>query len=148
MKYLSTMAVMAVSAAPVNAIADYPAPQAAAAAATGSGTWALINLILTVGIGIGSLLMIIVNFKRRREDASETDPNRVEVISRRRFLRTLTLIPAIAALNMFLVTEDMNLPMVLTDKWTILMAAIVLIQVILMGCARDRKEEESAEVQA
>ena len=60
-------------------------------------------------------------------------------------MRSLTIVPAIAALIAFIITEDMSLPMVLTDKWTILMAVIAIAQAALMLFARDKKEEERYE---
>ncbi len=60
-------------------------------------------------------------------------------------MRSLTIVPAIAALIAFIITEDMSLPMVLTDKWTILMAVIAIAQAVLMLVARDKKEEEKFE---
>jgi uncharacterized membrane protein len=43
----------------------------------------------------------------------------------------------------FILTEDMRNPMVFVDRWTILMAAIALVQAVLaLFCKKSYKEEE------
>ena len=123
-------------ATPLAMVEDGEVPMA------GFGAWALVNLILAIVTILGSLAMMIGNLRRRRENEDEET---LETKKRRRVRRTLTIVPAIAALIAFIITEDMSLPMVLTDKWTILMAVIAIAQAALMLFARDKKEEERYE---
>ncbi len=123
-------------ATPLAMVEDSETPMA------GFGAWALVNLILTIVTILGSLAMMIGNLRRRKENEDEET---LETKKRRRIMRSLTIVPAIAALIAFIITEDMSLPMVLTDKWTILMAVIAIAQAALMLFARDKKEEERYE---
>ena len=43
--------------------------------------------------------------------------------------RLFSLLPAIAAVAAFILTEDMRLPMTMVDRWTVLMLVIALAQV-------------------
>jgi len=51
--------------------------------------------------------------------------------------------PFVVAVIVFILTEDMRNPMVFVDRWTILMAAIALVQAVLaLFCKKSYKEEE------
>ncbi|HJB68854.1 MAG TPA: hypothetical protein H9770_08485 [Candidatus Fournierella excrementigallinarum] len=50
-------------------------------------------------------------------------------------------IPAIAAVAAFILTEDMSDPMVFTDRWTLLMAAIAAVQAIVAILAKKSREK-------
>ena len=54
----------------------------------------------------------------------------------------LGLIPGIGSVITFLLTEDMRNQMVLTDKWTILMLAILVIGAAMAYLTRNQKDEE------
>jgi len=100
-----------------------------------SSYWALMNLILAA---ITALMSIIVLIAWLGKD--EKDNNRHSL------LRVLTLVPAIGAVIAFFLTEDWTLPMHLVDVWTWLMAAIFVVQIILIVMAtrhsERRKENE------
>ena len=51
------------------------------------------------------------------------------------------VIAVIAAIVVFILTENMNNPMAFTDRWTILMAVILLIQVVVAMIAKKSKDE-------
>ena len=58
----------------------------------------------------------------------------------------MSLIPAIGAVIAFILTEDMRLDMVIIDRWTLLMAVIALVQIILaVFSKKSSKEEENEE---
>ena len=61
----------------------------------------------------------------------------------------MSIIPAAAALILFVLTENMRNPMVLTDRWTILMAVILMIQAVVAYIAKksedDNDDDEIAE---
>ena len=106
------------------AIMDNETPQAPA-----TGAWALINLLSALATALLSLIMMIGYFRAR---------------DRKGILRFASLIPAVAAVVAFLLTENMANPMILTDEWTVMMVIILAIQTgvaLLVG----KKDSENAE---
>ncbi len=106
-------------------IPDEPTPLA-------GPTWALLNLILTIVTAL-AIVSIFTLLKKNRE---------VELKKRHKTFRWLTLIPAIGAVVAFLLTEDMNNPMVLTDQWTILMAGIAVVQIAVIALGFQKGKQE------
>ncbi len=91
------------------------------------GRWALINLILTILTILSWIVLVILNFKENR----------------RKILPLLVgLLTSILAILVFIFTEDMRLPMVLIDKWTIIMLIIFLIEFPLLFIKHKEKEEK------
>lgn len=127
-------------------IADEQTPMAAVPATitdsqsplAANGSWALLNLIMTIITGIISAVLLVGIFGKK-EDENE-DGEEVE-IKRHRLARLMSLIPAIGAVIIFIITEDMSNPMALVDGWTILMAVILLIQVVVAMIAKKSKGE-------
>ena len=104
-----------------------------------TGEWALINLIamlLTFLIAIILIISLAINKIREVDDDKEYNNKAIK--------RILTIIASIISGIVFLLTEDMTLPMVLIDKWTIVMIVILLINIIIAILSR-RKEKESEE---
>ena len=102
------------------------------------GSWALINLICTILSVLLSLLVLIFylgkNKKKADEDEDEAqteDAEKDQKIKKKGILRIMDIIPAVVAVITFILTEDMSLPMVLTDKWTLLMVVILLVDVVV-----------------
>lgn len=118
-------------------VIDDPAPLA------NTGFWALINLICAIITAILCLIMLIRYFGKRREEDEETGEE--TEIKRKGLIRLLSLIPAIAAIIIFILTEDMTLPMQLVDKWTLLMVVILIIQIIVAFFAKKKKDEEEGD---
>ena len=119
-------------------IMDSETPQAPA------GAWALINLLCALATALLSLIMMAGYFRNRREENEETVEDRE---NRRGFLRLASLIPAIAAIAVFLITENMANPMILTDNWTTLMVFILAIQTgtaLLAGRRSNDEDEDEA----
>ena len=54
----------------------------------------------------------------------------------------LGLLPAVASVIVFLLTEDMRNPMTLADKWTILMLVLLAGNLVLALVTRNRKPEK------
>ena len=105
-------------------------------------SWALLNLIMTIITGIISAVLLVGIFGKKEEENEEGEE--VE-INRKRLARLMSLIPAIGAAIIFIITEDMSNPMVLTDGWTLLMAAILLIQAVVAFIAKKSKEDSDDE---
>ena len=59
--------------------------------------------------------------------------------------RLASLIPALGAILAFILTEDMSLPMILVDRWTILMVIIGLVQILVAIFSKKKKEEVEEE---
>ena len=127
------------------------APAAGMAEAQGTGSWALMNLIasiLTVFAGIWMILAFI--FKKRDENEEEAYEAEAETEeeTRRKKSKLFGIIPAALSVIVFILTENMANPMVLTDRWTVLMVLILLANIVLLlfTSGRKSKEEETEEV--
>ena len=57
-------------------------------------------------------------------------------------IRLLGIIPAVVAIIVFFITEDLTLPMEMVDKYTILMILILFVEVVVAFFARKKTEEE------
>ncbi len=108
-----------------------------------SGTWALLNLILAVLTALGSVLLLIGYFGKKEKNNGEYTVNKKGV------WRVFSLIPAIGAIVAFILTENMGNPMVFTDRWTLLMVVIAVVQVIVAILAKkDKEKADEDEAQA
>ena len=122
------------------------------------GVWALVNLILTILTVLGSLLLLLGYLGKKDQKATDEDGNVIldengeetlaYSLKKKGFWRLFSLVPAIGAIIAFILTEDMRLPMVLVDRWTLLMIVIALIQVIVAFFSKKKKEEPEKEDQA
>ena len=94
--------------------------------------WALVNLLalaLTVVIALGMLLTI-----RRREENEDNHSGKL-----------LGLLPAIGSLVLFVLTENLRNPMVITDRWTPAMVIILAGEMLLAYATRREKPEKNEE---
>ena len=106
----------------------------------GGPVWALLNLILTIATALASILMLIGYLGKKRE---EEDGEVIRETKKHGLARVLTLIPGIGAIIAFILTENMRNPMVFTDRWTLLMVIIALVQLVLVifGAKKDKEPE-------
>ena len=125
-------------AAPATMIADKDIPMAGVEE---NSYWALLNLIMTILTGIISAVLLVGYFGRKEDDEENDDENE-DKTNRKGFTRVMSLIPAVGAAIIFILTENMNNPMILTDRWTILMAVILLIQAIVAIFAKKSEDED------
>lgn len=105
-------------------IAEEIVPQAAPQAG-----WALVNLlalILTSVTAVGMALTV------RRKDENGED----------RMSKLFGLLPAAGALVLFLLTENLSNPMVITDRWTVAMVAILAAELVLAYLTRRANSAE------
>ena len=108
------------------------------------GSWALINLIASILSVLTALGMIITFFtgkEKEEEDENEKDEDEEESQNRKES-KFLGLIPAILSVIVFIRTEDMRLPMVYTDRYTLLMVIILVVSLLLAIVTRNRKKEK------
>lgn len=131
------------------------------------GAWALLNLILTLLTALGSIALLITWFTRRQQDDEDSDETQSTVGARRTaarsgsadaepdadgkdddrirrhgLLRILSVLIAIAAVIVFIFTEDMRLPMVFVDRWTLLMVCIFVVQLVDMFFSRKKYPDD------
>ena len=78
--------------------------------------------------------------RRNREDDEEESE-----IKKHGLARVLTIIPAIAAIVIFILTENMANPMRMVDDFTLLMAVLFIANVILAVLSKKSSEDEEAE---
>ena len=148
-----------------EAEAPLAAPEAAPAAAAAQETleeedtplaglgrpaWALLNLILMLCTALASVLLLVGYLGKKKKELVDDNGRRVLdaegspvykwIKKRHGGWRLFSLIPAVAALIAFVLTEDMRLPMVFTDRWTLLMVLIALVQLIVCFFAKKEKE--------
>ena len=129
---------------PAAEIADMATPLAAP-----EHNWALINLIAMIAAAAGA---IIASFRRKEDsedNAEEDEDNRN--MGRVRTAKAAGLIAGAVSMIAFFLTEDMSLPMVLADRWTILMIILLAVQAVsaaLVKKACESEEDEEAEAVA
>ncbi len=108
------------------------------------GSWALLNLIATICSIILAILSFILFFFNRKK-TKEDKENEEYIIKKKRFLRRIVeIVISLAMIIIFILTEDTSLPMVWTDKYTILMLLLLLIHIVVIIIFR-RKEKEDKE---
>ena len=126
-------------------INDDPAPMAAP-----EGTWALLNLIATALTTVGAAITL---FRKKEDDdedeAAKKPEDKDEDDSRGRNMavaKVLGVAAAAASVITFILTEDMSLPMAMTDKWTILMGVLFAAQIgTAVACKKTAEAEEDEE---
>ncbi|MDL2237946.1 InlB B-repeat-containing protein [Christensenellaceae bacterium OttesenSCG-928-K19] len=138
------------AAAPVVDIDDNDTPTD-----PGTASWALWNLILTILTGVIMLVTFIWYFVGKKKKDEEDDPYQrqranseqedEQTLKRRGIIRLLTIIPTIVAIIVFILTEDMRLPMVMTDQYTIWMAVIAIVQVVLTVFTKKKRNKPEDE---
>ncbi len=162
----AVLAPVAAPAAPAALVLDLPdadIPLAAAAEdvtldigdtevplADFGGSWSLVDLLLTVVTGLMSISLLIgyfVNKKAKEEDEENAHAQRSEDedntrLKRKGGFRLFSIIPMIGAIVLFILTQDLTLPMTLFDNWTIFFAIVTLIQVLTMILSRKKRVED------
>ena len=120
--------------------------------------WALINLIAAI---ITVLLGLILLLSKRHKNDDEEDEERQARIERGEekeqeqkrgwICKVLGVLVAIGSVVLFILTEDMSLPMAMTDEWTIWMVIIAVVELVLLLVGRhwkDVDDDEEEQVQA
>ena len=115
-----------------------------------TGAWALVNLILMLLTVLASLLLLIGYLgKKKHTERDEYGNKRIDYTRNKKgFWRVASLIPAIAAVIAFVLTENMKLPMIMVDRWTLLMAVIAVLQLIVAVMSKKQKESQDEEDEA
>ena len=122
-------------------------------------SWALYNLIAAIISVITALAMVLSFFRKKEENEEEAKADfneaQIEMIEneeeeekendKRKKSKFLGLIPAILSVIIFIFTEDMRNPMVLKDRYTLLMVIIALATILLAFLSRNKKEKKEEE---
>ncbi len=117
------------------------------------GAWSLLDLILTIVTGLMSIVLLITYFTNKKEDEDEDEENKKAAsvrdedeeeskLKRKGIFRLFSIIPMIAAIILFILTQDLTQPMIWIDRWTIVFAIITLIQLITMILSRKKRVDE------
>ena len=103
------------------------------------GSWALFNLICTILTGISTILTALF-FKRKEK---KEDDNENDVTIKNSYLKPLSsIVLSVATIWLFIITEDMRLPMVIFDKFSPIMFILLIIGLMIM-LLKNKKEEEN-----
>ena len=92
-----------------------------------------------------SIALLITYFTRKKEEdeneayAEEQDEKNLK---KKGLWRVISAVWGILMIIVFFLTEDMSLPMVIVDKWTILMVVMTIIQAGIMFMSRKKYEDE------
>ena len=86
-----------------------------------TGHWALMNLIAVI---ISIILTIITLLIKNKNDSKK--------LEKQLKLQALAIIDTILIIIAFVFTEDISLKMVLIDEWSIVMALLVVINILLV----------------
>lgn len=97
--------------------------------------WAPLNLILALATCVISLMLIISMLMRKDDEEIEGTKALFESSW---FERILSGVVGVFALLVFLITENMNLPMVWTDRWTFMMIVIFALQILVAAFAKNK----------
>lgn len=105
------------------------------AMAGADGAWALINLIAAIATVLIAAVAAILGLKKKDEDENEKTNRKVLV-------RGLGVITAIVSVIAFILTEDMSLPMQLTDGWTMMMVIILAVEAVFAMASKKKTSED------
>lgn len=114
---------------------------------TTTSSWALFNL-LCAAITVVLAVFILVSKRRREEDEDKNNmayKNEEDKKEEKRGLamRGVSVILALLAVVIFILTEDITQPMILFDAWSLLMLVITVVQVVTVMIARRWKQSEN-----
>jgi hypothetical protein len=141
----------AAPAAPATTIADPATPLSSGNGNGIGGAWALVNLICSILTVLGSLIAVF----RRKDDEEEDEEQNVNMYrdeedednrGRKMFAaKAAGILTAIASVITFILTEDMRLPMILIDKWTLLMVIMLAVQIVAAVLNKKASEADEEE---
>ena len=102
--------------------------------------WALFNLICVILTAIIALVTIISMLNREKHYDENNEEYKEFIIS-----KMVSILPAGLSIMIFIMTEDMSLPMVFIDKWSFVMLIILIINACISFITRKQDEEKPKE---
>ena len=112
----------------------------------------MLNLILAIATAVVMLVLLIGYFfgkKKKKEDENDQQDENGK-LKRKGIFRVLSILPGIGGIIAFILTENMNNPMIFADQWTLLMIVIAFVQAIFTIFSvkkRKDKDDETPEPQ-
>ena len=104
--------------------------------------WHLLNLILTILTGL-IMVALFVTFFLKRKDENEDDPDYdEEKVKKHLWARLITIATTVVAIILFVLTQDMSLPMAMTDEYTVWHVIIAAATVVLAILSKKTYEEQ------
>lgn len=98
--------------------------------------WALLNLIFAIATCVLAFLLIVFGILNKKDEDENIE------VKNKWWIRIITVFIGIASLIIFFLTENMNNPWVWIDNWTLLMAIIFIINIILTIVAKHKEKEK------
>lgn len=100
-----------------------------------SEEWALLNLILAILALLCGIVLLVGAFakgkQRAVQDEERAEQEETQERGKRGFVwRILGIVMGVFSPIVFLLTEDIFTPMVIVDRWTLLMVALAVVQAI------------------
>ncbi len=99
----------------------------------GIGSWSLVNLLLTLLTAVICLVLQVKYFTTK--NAEKTKQTMI--------LNITSILLAVLLVVIFILTQNISLPMVLFDNWTVLMALITCIQIVIAIMHRKKDQGEN-----
>ena len=138
----------------VTPVEEIDEPETPLARNTPISTWSLFDLICTLVSILAGIIMTVTFFKKKDDDEEDPNAEPVKAVNpeeeeedekKRKYGKFLGLLPAIAAIITFILTQDLSGKMVIFDKWSILFAAYVLLDAAMGYLTRNKKAEKEEE---
>ena len=133
-------------------ITDMPTPQAAVTIPAerpplaSYASWALLNLILTIVTGLIMAVLLATYFVKRKDEEEDDDPYyEEEKTNKHLWARLITIATTAVAVILFVLTQNMSLPMQMVDVWTAWHIIIATATIILAFLSRKTYEEDELE---
>ena len=136
------------------------------------GAWALFNLLCLIATAIEFIIGIILLRRKKQEEDAEEVQKKLEGLTgealeameqklkeereayeerekklwkKRRRWRAAGILPAAASIILFILTEDIRLPMIWMDRWSIWMFIIFVIETLMFFHSRYKEVEQELE---
>jgi len=85
-------------------------------------SWAFINLLMMILTAFASIVLLMMQVIGRKKGMNKTA-----------LIRLFSILPAVVSIIAFFVTENMMNPMIMFDKWTLMMVLIAAVQVVVIA---------------
>ena len=79
------------------------------------------------------------------EETGEVEPD--EVYKRKRIGRIISIIPAVGAIVLFILTQDLTQPMIFFDNWSLAFAIIAIVNIVLAIVTRKKTDDDEDDEQ-
>ncbi|MFV0552665.1 MAG: dockerin type I repeat-containing protein [Anaerorhabdus sp.] len=102
------------------------------------GGWSLANLIITISSVILAILLLVM--KKQKE---ETEDNATKYYQKNKYWIVLAVLCTILLIIVFFLTQDLRLPMIFVDNYTVIMVIIIIFNLPIYLLANQWKEVKS-----